>query len=586
MGKHRIWHCLAILFLALSQYPARADDSVEALRLTVQSMASSLQSDDVINLYKQTLSKRADDLKTIDEMFRALSLDDWKPEKEIVDPNIKKINIDMRAAVGERLQKEIRRAIEKGDADIRLALANHIAEIGPTIASLKQEDRAGYMRLLTMEVIDLAKDRVLAVKQEGLRALGNINARTKDAVPVFREILGKDAEIGPRRLAADGLGQLVRVAAHLERKGAIVKRPELIEAVESTIRAVSIGLKDGDVEVQTLSLNTMSLGAQAVWGTKIIDDPFRARDFAPPGQKLTESQRADYNRMYKEVEREVDEIRPVVMAMRDQIPAVRAALDSNQPAVQLAALRALEDFGVVSMRIRQRVRSLQRLIENQEVIVDPSKLMIGMNPFMEFTTRDLPAVAAFLRHPDLRLRRAAGRFFEVLEEESLPVLPALVQALSDSDRFIRLGALKTLGFFPGDKVAVAIPAIAVLLSDYDIHVRNQAAFTIEALGPRAKDAVPALSQAILKRDVEARQAAMLALQKIPVEWSKEALPSLIECIKEFDPRVALAAVQTIGRMGPAAASAVPHLRQLLGHENEDVRRAASGAILSIVPIPK
>jgi HEAT repeat protein len=580
---------LALAGAALGNGAARAtDDPVEVLKSTVQSLQVGAQSPEVTDYYRKLMLQRVKALKTVDELTRALSLDEWKPDKEVFDKEIKKINLEMRQFVADRLVQEVQRIIQKGDPNARLAVANYIAEIGPNIPAVNPDDKAGFARTLTPEVIRLTRDPDLGVRQEALRALGNLNAKIKDAAPVFREVLERDPEVGPRRLAADGLAQMIRVVAHLEKKvrnvaGIEATKAELLETLEVAIRTVGVGIRDADTEVRVVSLNTITAAAQAVGGTKLVEDAYRSRDFPPVGQLLTDFQKKDIEQKYKDVERELDDIRPVIQVLREQNANIRFALQSPSPLVQLAVLHTLEDVGIIRARIRYRVRSLPIVTDERSGLKrDPTKMLTGMDPLDDVVARDLEIIASYLKNGDLRIRRSAAKVLEVIEEDSIKVINPIVASLRDPDRFIRLNALKTIGYFPPAKVAPFVTNVAALLEDQDFNVRNQAAFTLEALGDGAKDALPTVARAILRGDAECRVAAMHVLQKMSSSYSKSAVPSLIECLSDFDVRVVIAGCKTLDVIGPPALSAVPTLRNLLGHEEENVRRAASAAMLSIL----
>src|SRR5262249_53037918 len=97
---------------------------------------------------------------------------------------------------------------------------------------------AGYARSLEPIVIDLARDKDLGVRQEALRALGNINPEPKKAVPVFVQALQTDKEEAPRRLAAGGLLQMVKVVNHLQgqtKTGIFATPADMVDTAERVV---------------------------------------------------------------------------------------------------------------------------------------------------------------------------------------------------------------------------------------------------------------------------------------------------------------------------------------------------------------
>src|SRR5262245_4083357 len=159
-----------------------------------------------------------------------------------------------------------------------------IAELGPNVRSLRlnfKEDpkdpavRGGYTRTLTPLVIKLARDardskekRSLAVRQEALRALGSINADAREAVPVLQEALS-DPDVGPRRVAADAMVQMVKIVDHLRKRtksdtGVYAEKPDVVQTASFVLAASRAGLKDPDSQVVSLLLDATREAATAL----------------------------------------------------------------------------------------------------------------------------------------------------------------------------------------------------------------------------------------------------------------------------------------------------------------------------------
>ena len=110
----------------------------------------------------------------------------------------------------------------------------------------------------------------------------------------------------------------------------------------------------------------------------------------------------------------------------------------------------------------------------------------------------------------------------------------------------------------------------------------------------------ALATATKKRysgDVEIRVAVVEALKDIGLA-SAPAIPELIKALGHPDGRVRRAAAELLGQFGTAdpkdkaaaaalqaARTAEPQLRRLLDDADPEVRRAASDALLRLLPVP-
>ena len=132
---------------------------------------------------------------------------------------------------------------------------------------------------------------------------------------------------------------------------------------------------------------------------------------------------------------------------------------------------------------------------------------------------------------------------------------------------IRIAAIQGLDAFPS-AVSQSVPELVRLLrEDKDPRVRWFTAGTIAELGPKAKDAVPALIDALRSREVAAGGRVMLG----------------IGAMTDEDGPIRLAAAVALGKIGPAARSAVPALVQALADPDSRVRGEAAAALGEIGP---
>jgi HEAT repeat protein len=133
-------------------------------------------------------------------------------------------------------------------------------------------------------------------------------------------------------------------------------------------------------------------------------------------------------------------------------------------------------------------------------------------------------------------------------------VPALVQALSDSDVQMRRNSVLVMIYLAGPyekkprvDITEALPALIKATQDSDTEVRAWAAHAIAEIGPEAKAAVPALIKLLQGKDEGPRNTSCLAL----------------------------------GAIGPAAKDALPALRAALDDPSKDLRTFANAAIRQI-----
>ncbi|HEX3314978.1 MAG TPA: HEAT repeat domain-containing protein [Gemmataceae bacterium] len=583
---------LAILLLA-SAPVVRADDPVDNLRIILgdrsQGDAAGIER---LDFRRAKVKEAIDQMKTIGQLRRALVLDEWKVDpKRVISPELRDLDNEMRSIVGNRLTKALKKAAEKGDANARLAVANTIAEMGPTIRPLNPNDpkeRFGYARTLLPIVVHLTRDDDLGVRQEALRALSNINADPKDAAEVFRGTLQKDPQIGPRRLAADGLEQMVKVVNFLQRRGQAgsgvdATREDLLRVVLAVGPVAAVALEDSDVEVRMLGLMAVQQSAQTLSDLMEVPTDFQRKDFPPVGFKLSALEKERILDKYNVVQKDFAEVKPILDMLKKVMPTYGKTLYDPDARVRLAAAQAFDNLSNARIRIVRRAINLPTLRDlKNNIEKTPQTLLQGTDFMAPFFARDLPQLGALLRDPDVRIRRAAAEVLEELEEKNLAIMPALVSSLSDPDRFVRWTACKAAGTLPPDQAEPVIAPLARLLADPELNIRISAAASLEAMGKYARPALPALGQAIRSGEVEARLGALYAIIKTGPEASAAVVPDLIVAINGNEPRVTKVASEALADIGPAASAALPSLRRLIGNDDSEVRSWASEAILSIL----
>ncbi len=582
---------LAILLIAAfaMALPRARADAVDDLRqaLPLRLLEQVKLSPAFLENRREILEAKVKNLKTIGDLRRALALEEWKdnPGGQVINEELRAIDADMRKLVAQRLTKAIRIEVEKGDAAIRMALAILICEIGPTIRSA-DGDKKGFARSLTKEVIQLAQDKNYAVRQQALRALGNIFPDSKEASAVFQTALEKEnPEL--KLLAAKGLGQLIRNVDFLQKQkgtsasGVEADQGDVLEAVLAVLGANGAGLKSSDPRVRAESLRNIQAGADAMVG--IIKNPFLAGIFPSESRRLTPDEKASILKAHDDITFEIKSYLPIIIALRAQEPMLARSLEDGNGQVRLAALEALENIAIARIRLKKRVQSVP-VVSDEKMKDDRGNrdLLKANDPLELFVGKNLGSILNLLRDPDAKARRMAVAFLELIEEAATPALPLLATSLADEDRYVRRTAARTIANIAPDKAAMAVPGLANLLSDSDLGVRRAAAKTLTEIGPLAQAAVPALAKAVVNGDAVARVDAMEALRSIGPDAGKAAVPQLIEALRyPDDPRVKSQAAKVLGSFKGAAAAAIPELQHALGDGSQEVRDSASQAILEI-----
>jgi HEAT repeat protein len=221
-----------------------------------------------------------------------------------------------------------------------------------------------------------------------------------------------------------------------------------------------------------------------------------------------------------------------------------------------------------------------------------------------------PAVDKLLaasKSPTPRLRWHAISALGDLGPVAKPAIPALIAALADSEPQVhfhaeqalqRMGKLAIpalieslkpeklqLRVLPiisaiGPDAKEAVPALTGLLRSKNAESRREVILALASIGPDARGTSPDLIKALGEKEFAHRPAAAFALGKI---GSKEAIPAIKEALKTPNNHVLrLACVWSLLQLDPSnpeyAALALPELIEAMENEKPEIRREAARAL--------
>jgi HEAT repeat protein len=212
-------------------------------------------------------------------------------------------------------------------------------------------------------------------------------------------------------------------------------------------------------------------------------------------------------------------------------------LRSREPAVRTNAIKELTDGGPAAIPV------LVELIENDRPSANSSEV-----------------------------RWTAAATLSQMGPRARPALPALVDALQDSDPLVRLMAIKALGRI-GREAAPALPALVPLLKcDEKLDVLK----ALQQIHRVPQTALPLLQHNLKDEQAEIRwrSAAVLALSEEP----KDAVVDLVPLLEDKEASVRAHVAEALGEIGPEAKTALPILNRLLEDADEEVRDKARRAM--------
>jgi TIR domain/HEAT repeats len=194
--------------------------------------------------------------------------------------------------------------------------------------------------------------------------------------------------------------------------------------------------------------------------------------------------------------------------------------------------------------------------------------------------QDMGAITRELGDESARVRRNAAITVYNANESASAAVPKLLSMLaSERDGGVRELVVQALGA-AGKHVTAVPPALAQLLKeDPAPRIRALAATALADLATAAEISVPALITALADPSADVRQAAALALGEFPGS-AESIVPALVPVVT--DKAVASAALKTLARFEAGAAAALPAVMQLVvAPDTNDVRLQAVQVLGSI-----
>ena len=156
--------------------------------------------------------------------------------------------------------------------------------------------------------------------------------------------------------------------------------------------------------------------------------------------------------------------------MRNKSKAFLVLATGSFVAIALVKMCMAQPTDSPAPRFRANVapQLVQRQLQPAE---QPTSELMKEVPFRDWTIREISADSLW----------RIGR----------PAVPALIEALSDTDPYVRVLAARSLAYI-GQDAEPAVPALIAALEDPNEAVRQTAARALGQIGPEAADAVPAL----------------------------------------------------------------------------------------------
>ena len=261
-------------------------------------------------------------------------------------------------------------------------------------------------------------------------------------------------------------------------------------------------------------------------------------------------------------------------------PALLSALTDERLAVRLGAARVLDDL---DHDASQLVPILVEGLESEDAGIrsmaaaDTSSFAIGHSS--EELARPLVDPLLQVRQDDDgEVREYAVQALGDLELDPERVVPALVQTLeSDKDEDVRQAAADALREF-GAAAARAVPALCRALGDDGAWVRTAAIGALGDIVPMTPETLVPVAERLADTDTRVREESSEVLRdffqeqdQAPLRHAKPVLSVIVRVMENGYAAVRDECTQVLIVIG---VDAIPTMRALLRHEDEDLRSRA------------
>ncbi len=580
-----------VLVLTLAAGSSHASDPVESLREALKPGATEPTPQQIATRNKN-IGQIIANLRYLGDLRRAFFLKEWG---NTVDGLEKKTDLeDFKKQIGERIKTAIRTSASGSEAQ-QLATALHIAEVAESDIPTERKVEGKYAAIFSSVLLGdkgLLKNPNITVRQAAIHALGKITPVPDPAIDALAEVIQKD-QLGPRRLAAYALHDLVKNAHFLDRESEL-------RTFERAILTATSGLTDADDQVRGHCLEVIKLSAERNTDYPWLFDPMR---LIVKDGKITPEK----------------EFIKVFEAHALATPKLLQALSDDNTNIKLTAMMALEKISLTRSRIAAKIDEKAAELNPDKPSPRGQTLKVNgiADPLGNMVERGWIAIAHLLQRGSekeaVSVRRRAAHLLEILAEdidrtsaemhknkpaERRRFVGAITAGLFDTDRFVRMTstrAMRSIELAQIDReMVLALGYILIDNKQYDADLSETAVKTVEAIAanPNARAAIPFLKAVLVdpQKDAETRIGAMKALIAMGGPEANEAFPQIIGALSDSDVRVRRTAAETLGRLArPAtreiAEDALRALRAALRDDDSEVRLNATEAILSI-SVPK
>lgn len=227
----------------------------------------------------------------------------------------------------------------------------------------------------------------------------------------------------------------------------------------------------------------------------------------------------------------------------------------------------------ISMIVRTDDGAILTVVKDVQATLSP-KVLSSLETIGEDA---VPALMRALKDRNQFIQLAAAETLAKIGKNARAATPSLINALRDGRKDLKKAAALALGRIGQSAVPSLLGLLKTNNEDKVIRVAIFKAF--EIMGPQAKEAVPVLIEALRDRERAVTFAASTALSKI----GELAISQLIDSAKNEDQEIRLAAVTGLGALGAKSKPSIEALARALKDEQLIIRQAATDYIGLVGP---
>jgi HEAT repeat protein len=448
------------------------------------------------------------------------------------------------------------KALASGSAEERAAAADGLAELGAKAKSA------------VPALVKALEDEDANVRGHAAYALGQIGDHRAIVVNGLFALAG-DHEAIVRRAAIRALKSL-----HLPHDVVMPKMVKMLQTAAPADAAAALATI-AEAGEQAVPFLTECLGHKeaSYWACLALADIGPKAKAAVPQLAKLEQREEPEVRLQALVA--LGQIGP---AAKSAVPVIVKALQSDKSGgVRYAAAFALGQIGASDKQTRT---ALTKGMESDDAfmqVITAWALARVAKDDKQVQEKTTALILKGLTSDNVDVRRAAARAFAEIDPPPEVAAPVLIKAIHDNDQAVISNAIDALASL-GPKIVPRVANNGLKNKDLQLY----AVRVLAKIGPDAKEAAPALAEALKDAEGEFRREVQYVLGLFGAD-SAPAVPELVTSLASDDDHVRNSAVYALGKIGPAAKAASAELRKLLTSDDEFVRFAATWALVRIDP---